>query len=143
MSISATTLAAAVTAGTLALSAAAPLHAVTRPHQPVQGWAAMAGVDTATLLRQIRHLPVSDLAIEDQPYCAADAEITRTLSHDFDESRVQTSARKGAELWGSDLMGTWTMVAPRGDGTSCIIASGIGFDQARDPDVYYASAGLG
>lgn len=39
-------------------------------------------------------------------------------------------------------MGTWTLVAPRADETSCIIASGIGFDAERDVETYYRTAGL-
>ena len=37
---------------------------------------------------------------------------------------------------------TWTLVVPRKDDTSCIIASGIGYDTARNEDVYYQTAGL-
>lgn len=142
MSINAKTLAAALAAGTFILGGAAPALAASRADQPVQSWSAMDGTDARTLLRQAQDLPVSDMAVEDQPYCAADAEIHFTLEHDFDETRVETDAQAGTELWGSDSMGTWTMVAPREDGTSCIIASGIGFDEARDTRLYYASAGL-
>lgn len=132
----------------MALMVAGPLPTLAVPapsqahQQPVSGWSAMADTDTATLLRQVRNLPLADLAGPDQPYCAAQAEISFTLAHDFDESRIEVDPHAGTVLWGSDSLGTWTMVAPRGDGTSCIIASGIGFDPDRDPARYFASVGL-
>ena len=39
-------------------------------------------------------------------------------------------------------MGTWTLVATRPDDTSCIIASGIGYDDRKAAEVYYTTAGL-
>lgn len=131
-------------AGSAALLLALPTLALAsnRADQPVESWSAMAGVEVATLLDQVDDLPLSELAIDDQPYCAADDEIAYTLSHDFAEIPVLTAGLGGTELWASDLMGTWTLVAPRADDTSCIIASGIGFDEDRDANVYYSSAGL-
>ncbi|GHG13434.1 MULTISPECIES: hypothetical protein [Paracoccus] len=129
-------------AGSVAALMAMPAISATRPDQPVQAWPAMAGVDTATLLEQAQDLPTSDMAVGDQPYCAADAEIQQTLRHDFNETPVPGDGHAATELWASDQMGTWTLVAPRRDDTSCIIASGIGYDQARDVDVYYQTAGL-
>ncbi|SEO29101.1 hypothetical protein SAMN04489859_106015 [Paracoccus alcaliphilus] len=143
MSINAKTLAATCVAAFTALAAASPALAVSRADQPVQSWSAMAGIPAATLLAEADQWPVSDMAMDDQPYCASDAEISQTLAHDFDETRIERDGANGTELWGSDLMGTWTVVAARNDGTSCIIASGIGFDDARDTDAYYVSAGLG
>jgi hypothetical protein len=122
----------------MALSSLTSAHA----DQPVQSWSAMAGVEVAALLDQVDDLPLSEAAIDDQPYCAEDFEIVHTLNHDFAEELVLTSGLGGTELWASDLMGTWTLVAPRGDDTSCIIASGIGYDNDHDAVVYYSSAGL-
>ncbi|GGF62248.1 hypothetical protein GCM10011402_12840 [Paracoccus acridae] len=129
-------------AGSVAALVALPAASATRPDQPVQAWPAMAGVDTATLLEQAQDLPVSDMAVGDQPYCAADAEIHQTLQQDFNETPVPGDGHAATELWASDQMGTWTLVVPRKDDTSCIIASGIGYDTARDVDVYYQTAGL-
>ncbi|MFN3274767.1 MAG: hypothetical protein ACK41U_08850 [Paracoccus sp. (in: a-proteobacteria)] len=129
-------------AGSAALLLALPAMASNHTEQPVQSWSAMEGIEVATLLDQIDTLPVSDLAVDDQPYCASDAEIAQTLRHDFAEAPVLTAGLGGAELWASDVMGTWTLVAPRADETSCIIASGIGFEEELDANVYYSSAGL-
>ena len=129
-------------AGSVAALLAMPAASATRPDQPVQAWPAMAGVDTATLLEQAQDLPVSDMAVGDQPYCAADAEIHQTLQQDVNETLVPGDGHAATELWASDQMGTWTLVVPRRDDTSCIIASGIGYDTARDVDVYYRTAGL-
>jgi hypothetical protein len=129
-------------AGSVSLLMAMPAVSATRPDQPVQAWPAMAGVDTATLLDQVQDLPTSDMAVGDQPYCAEDAEIHYSLKHDFNEAPVPGDGHAATELWASQQMGTWTLVAPRKDDTSCIIASGIGYDTARDVDVYYQTAGL-
>lgn len=127
--------------GVLALMAM-PAAAATRPDQPVQSWSAMAGVDVATLLDRAQDLPISDMAVGDQPFCAPDAEIRQTLRQDFDEAPVPGDGHSATELWASQQMGTWTLVAPRPDATSCIIASGIGYDRSRDVDAYYRAAGL-
>ncbi len=129
-------------AGSVALLMAMPAYSAIRSDQPVQGWSAMAGVDTATLLDQAQDMPTSDLAVNDQPYCADNSEIHQTLQEEFNENRVDTTSHQGTELWGSQQMGTWTLVAPRGDQTSCIIASGIGYDTQRDVEVYYKVSGL-
>ena len=127
-----------------ALVAAAPAHAVTRPDAPVQGWSAMAGLPVPDLLRQAQELPTSDMAVGDQPYCAADAEIEHTLDHDFSEALVDAGGHQGmgTELWGSDQLGTWTLVAARTDGISCIIASGTGYSAQAEAETYYTVAGL-
>ncbi|WP_347138196.1 hypothetical protein [Paracoccus sp. SSK6] len=129
-------------AGSVVALMAMPAVSATRPDQPVQAWSAMAGVETATLLEQTQDLPTSNMAVGDQPYCADDAEIHQTLKHDFNEAPVPGDGHAATELWASQQMGTWTLVAPRKDDTSCIIASGIGYDTARDVDVYYQTAGL-
>ncbi|MDM7459743.1 MAG: hypothetical protein P3W94_010450, partial [Paracoccus sp. (in: a-proteobacteria)] len=65
-----------------------------------------------------------------------------TLRHDFAEEVVLTAGAEGTEIWASELLGTWTVVAPRLDDTSCIVASGIGFSPRKDAEVYYSSLGL-
>lgn len=142
MSIMASRIAGLVAASSVVLLTAMPASALTRADQPVQAWPAMADSDAATLLKEVQDMPLSDMALGDQPYCAADAEIRQTLEHDFAEARVDGNRHPGAELWGSASMGTWTLVAPRADDTSCIIASGIGYKPGRAIEVYYKTAGL-
>jgi hypothetical protein len=129
-------------AGSVVLPTALPGLSAIRSDQPIQGWPAMEGADIATLLNQAQSLPTSDMAVGDQPYCAVNDEISSTLKHDFNEAPVDVSRRDGTELWGSDQMGTWTLVATRPDDTSCIIASGIGYDDRKAAEVYYTTAGL-
>ena len=49
----------------------------------------------------------------------------------------------GTQLWGSDVMGTWTVVLSRPDDTQCVIASGIGYAAGENPATYLAKVGLG
>lgn len=129
-------------AGSVALLSAMPALAASPSDPTVQVWSAMRGTEPAALLAAINSLPVSELAIDDQPYCAADGEIAATLEQDFSEHPVDLDNASGTELWGSDLMGTWTLVAPREDDTSCIIASGIGFTTDKTAEAFYTVAGL-
>lgn len=71
----------------------------------------------------------------DDPYCDTAAKVEATLQHDFEESREQTwsiGAGLSADLWTSDLMGTWTLVHRKDDGTSCIASSGFGWAAGMD-----------
>ncbi len=128
-------------AGAVALLSVTPALSA-RPTEPVQGWSAMQGIEPAALLVDIQTMPVSELAIDDQPYCASDAEIAATLKQDFAEHPVDMTGAQGTQLWGSDQLGTWTLVAPRDGTTSCIIASGIGFSDDRSTQAYFTVAGL-
>lgn len=129
-------------AGSVALLSAMPALSASPSDPTVQVWSAMQGTEPAALLASVDSLPVSELAIDDQPYCAADHEIAATLEQDFSEHPVDLDGDSGTELWGSDLMGTWTLVAPREDDTSCIIASGIGFTTDKTAEAFYTVAGL-
>ena len=129
-------------AGSVVLLGAMPAFSASRSDQPLQVWSAMQGIAPAALLEDVHALPLSEMAIDDQPYCAADQEIAETLTTDFNEVPVDHSDDSGTELWGSDQLGTWTLVAPRADDTSCIIASGIGFTADRQTEAYYTVAGL-
>ena len=128
-------------AGVVALLSVTPALSAS-PNQPVQGWSAMQGIEPAALLEDIQTMPVSEMAVDDQPYCADDAEIAATLEQDFAEHPVDMTGVQGTQLWGSDQLGTWTLVAPRADQTSCIIASGIGYEGGTDVKLYYTTAGL-
>lgn len=107
----------------------------------LRGWSAIAGTDTRAVIEMARTLPLSQQATDDQPWCAQSAEVARTLADDFGERKIATGA-KGTVLWGSALMGTWTMVLERADATSCVVASGIGYSEDASPRVFFTSAGL-
>ena len=79
-------------------------------------------------------LQVGDLA-------RVDAKGLAGLDAEFGETLV-LAKRDGLRLWGSDEMGTWTMVFERHDGSSCIVASGIGYQDGTDPSVIFRTAGL-
>lgn len=106
-----------------------------------RGWSAVAGMDPREVREMARTLPLSDNAVGDQPWCDRKAEVESTLSHDFGEERV-AAGHEGTALWGSALMGTWTVVLERPDATSCVIASGIGFSDGTNPGVFFTKAGL-
>ncbi|WP_418024400.1 hypothetical protein ACNKFW_10865 [Paracoccus sp. TD-10] len=106
-----------------------------------RGWSAIAGMDPRAVREVARTLPLSEVAVEDQPWCARKAELEQTLRQDFGEARIATGT-DGVTLWGSDLMGTWTVVFERPDATSCVIASGIGFSDATSPQVFFVKAGF-
>ncbi|MTH80243.1 hypothetical protein [Paracoccus aestuariivivens] len=124
----------------------APLQAATVSRQDnaasPRGWSSIAGKDPRDVREMARTLPLSDQTTKDQPWCGRDSEIETALQHDFGEAKVATNTKDTA-LWGSDQMGTWTMVLQRPDDTSCIIASGIGFNQQTSPASYFVTAGLG
>lgn len=111
---------------------------------PVRGWSAIADVPADEMQRVAQSLPLSEMAVSDQPYCASDAEIAATLTHDFEEALIHRTTHGGldTQLWGSGQMGTWTLVTARGDGTSCIFASGIGFNEGEIAERFYNVAGL-
>ncbi|MDF3852754.1 hypothetical protein ACDP63_13175 [Paracoccus sp. P2] len=106
-----------------------------------RGWSAIAGMDPRAVREVARTLPLSEVAVEDQPWCDRKAELEQTLRQDFGEARIATGT-DGVTLWGSDLMGTWTVVFERPDATSCVIASGIGFSDATSPQVFFVKAGF-
>ncbi|MEF9601177.1 hypothetical protein O4J55_02145 [Paracoccus sp. PXZ] len=106
-----------------------------------RGWSAIAGMDPRAVREVARTLPLSENAVDDQPWCDRKAELERTLRHDFGESKV-ASGGEGTTLWGSQVMGTWTVVFERPDATSCVIASGIGFSDGTNPEVFFVKAGL-
>ncbi|WP_017999280.1 hypothetical protein [Paracoccus sp. N5] len=106
-----------------------------------RGWSAVAGMDPRAVREMARTLPLSDTVVADQPWCDRKAEVEATLSHDFGEEKV-AAGHEGSTLWGSALMGTWTVVLERPDATSCVIASGIGFSDGANPGVFFTKAGL-
>ncbi|AGT11297.1 hypothetical protein [Paracoccus aminophilus] len=106
-----------------------------------RGWSAIAGLDTRQVMEIARTLPLSRDAKVDQPYCDHAPALARTLKQEFDEKLV-AQGTDGTTLWGSNVMGTWTLVLNRSDRTSCVVASGIGYSEHSSPELYYHQAGL-
>ena len=134
-------LAATVLIAALAAPAGATITSRDENGANPRGWSAVQGMDPRAVRDMARDLPTSDQAAVDQPWCAPDAEIETSLRHDFEEERVASNGQDTA-LWGSALMGTWTVVLERPDATSCVIASGIGFRDGTSPDAYFTRVGL-
>ncbi|MDO5621628.1 MAG: hypothetical protein Q4G24_09185 [Paracoccus sp. (in: a-proteobacteria)] len=103
-----------------------------------RGWSAVSGVDTRSVMESVRD---QTAVAADQPYCDVTKAVEDTLRHDFTESFVSAGA-DDTQLWGSEQMGTWTLVMNRGDGTACIVASGVGYQTETSPQRYFALAGL-
>lgn len=106
-----------------------------------RGWSAVAGMDPREVREMARTLPLSQNAVGDQPWCDHKAQLESTLSHDFGEEKV-AAGHEGTVLWGSALMGTWTVVYERPDATSCVIASGVGFSDGANPGLFLTKVGL-
>lgn len=109
---------------------------------PVKGWTAVAGLSGPAVIELARSLPVAADAERDQPWCDRAAAVGSALKTEFEENLV-TRRADGTQLWGSDLMGTWTVVLTRPDTTQCVIASGIGYRDGTDPATFYSKVGLG
>lgn len=78
-----------------------------------------------------------------ETYCDARDVVADTLRHDFAETpRLVAVTADGMtmELWGSEVMGTWTVVHHGGDGISCIVTSGQGWTSATDAAVVMDAA---
>ena len=63
----------------------------------------------------------------DEPYCDLRVTVTETLANDFHETRVTVPEERDGilvELWASERLGTWTMLATRADGISCVVETG-------------------
>ncbi|WP_134724799.1 hypothetical protein [Paracoccus luteus] len=128
----------------VALPVSAAQSSIERPAaqaQPVKGWSAVAGLSGAEVLDMARTLPRTADAAGDQPWCDSAAAVQQSLDAEFDE-RMVTRRGDGTQLWGSDVMGTWTVVLARADQTNCIIASGIGYQDGANPGTFYAQVGL-
>ena len=110
-------------------------------HAAVKGWTAVAGMSGAAVLELARTLPVPTEADGDQPWCDQAPVVRSALKAEFEE-RLVTRRADGTQLWGSDMMGTWTVILDRADNTQCVIASGIGYQDGADPGAFYAKVGL-
>lgn len=112
-----------------------------QPEAAVKGWTAVAGMEGPAVLQMALTQRVDPMAQGDQPWCDSAAAVGDALSTEFDEAPV-TRRADGTQLWGSDTMGTWTVVLSRPDGLQCVIASGIGYQDGANPLAYYAKVGL-
>ncbi|MBB1498530.1 hypothetical protein [Paracoccus sp. MC1862] len=108
---------------------------------PVRGWTAVAGLSGPEVVELARSLPVEAEASGNLPWCDAAPVISGALKAEFEENLIARRA-DGTQLWGSDLMGTWTVLLERADNTNCVIASGIGYQDGVDPGAFYAKVGL-
>ena len=134
----------AALAAATALSVTAAQSAVeTAPDNAgaVKGWTAVAGLSGPAVVKLARTLPLSTEAGGDQPWCDHSAAVRNSLQSEFDENIVARRA-DGTQLWGSDMMGTWTVVLDRADDTQCVVASGIGYSDGSDPATFLSKVGL-
>lgn len=129
-------------AGSVALLTALPAIPATQSDPTADARPARSGMAATEGLDLAGDPPATDMVVGDRPYCADNKEIHGVLKADFNETPVDRQTHEGAHLWGSRQLGTWTLVAPRDDATSCIIASGIGYSSGRDVEDYYETAGL-
>ena len=77
--------------------------------------------------------------------CEATAQMATILTIDFSEQPVEKRVMADGldvELWGSDQMGTWTVVHNGNDGISCVVSSGTGWTAQTPPDQIFADAPL-
>ncbi|WP_299362335.1 hypothetical protein [uncultured Paracoccus sp.] len=110
-------------------------------NQPlVKAWSAVSGMSAQQVVDLATTLPAG---VDDAgtPWCDATAEVTGTLQGEFGETLVAHN-NDGLHLWGSEQMGTWTMVLARPDRTSCVVASGIGYTGDASPVAIFSTAGL-
>lgn len=67
----------------------------------------------------------------DQAFCGSTWDVTDSLAHDFAETAQETwvhGADLVLQLWASDTMGTWTLLHVGQDGFSCVVSSGMGWN---------------
>lgn len=137
-------LAALATAALIAVPAQSSIESRQQLEDQPRAWSSVAGMDTSAVMASAGSFATGEVAGADAPYCDVDNAVAQTLTHDFGESLVDDTKVGSAntQLWASPLMGTWTLVMARPDKTSCIVASGIGYSDDTNPDVFYAQAGI-
>lgn len=70
-----------------------------------------------------------------ETYCDLHTVVAQTLQDDFaEEPRLAALTGTGLrmEFWVSDLLGTWTLVHRGRDGISCIVTSGMDWQEGAD-----------
>ncbi|WP_230383131.1 hypothetical protein [Paracoccus shanxieyensis] len=136
-----TKIAAAGLATMIALPASAAITTREDNMAQPQGWSAVAGMDPREVREMARSLPPTTDVSPDKPWCDHRAQVEQSLTNEFGEARIGSNGGDTA-LWGSEQMGTWTVVLERADATSCIIASGTGFTTGANPSAYLTRVGL-
>ncbi len=72
----------------------------------------------------------------DQPFCDQSEKVGATLAHDFAEDRKDTWTEGKdmvLQLWGSEIMGTWTLLHVGQDDIACVVSSGTGWSGDSTP----------
>lgn len=95
------------------------------PSEAVQRDTASPSLDNLAVLDLVT--AYGDDQAYDEPYCDVRVTVTEKLTNDFEEQRVAAPQERDGvfvELWASDRLGTWTMLATRTDGISCVIETG-------------------
>ncbi|MFD1881809.1 hypothetical protein [Paracoccus pacificus] len=118
-------------------------QAMSRPD--IRAYSAIADVPVA----QVIGMAAGEIPLPEdptmQPYCETYSALGASLDHDFGEELIQmqtVNAGGQAELWGSDVMGTWTIVYARPDDTACVVASGTGYRSGIDSGAFLDAAGI-
>ncbi|GGH55573.1 hypothetical protein GVY41_10445 [Frigidibacter albus] len=116
-----------VAAATLAMTAPAESfsYRLAPPSEAVQRSAEAPSLDNLAVLDLVT--AYGDDQAYDEPYCDVRVTVTEKLSNDFEENRVSAPQERDGvfvELWASDRLGTWTMLATRTDGIACVIETG-------------------
>jgi len=116
-----------VAAATLAMTAPAESfsYRLAPPSEAVQRSAEAPSLENLALLELVT--AYGDDQAFDEPYCDVRVTVTEKLANDFEETRVIAPQERDGifvELWASDRLGTWTMLATRADGIACVIETG-------------------
>ncbi len=116
-----------VAAATLAMTAPAESfsYRLTPPSDAMRSSSEVPSLDNLTLLDLVT--AYGDDQAFDEPYCDVRVTVTEKLANDFEEIRVSAPQERDGifvELWASDRLGTWTMLATRTDGIACVIETG-------------------
>lgn len=116
-----------VAAATLAMTAPAESfsYRLTPPSDAMRSSSEVPSLDNLALLDLVT--AYGDDQAFDEPYCDVRVTVTEKLANGFEETRVSAPQERDGifvELWASDRLGTWTMLATRTDGIACVIETG-------------------
>ncbi|PZO67671.1 MAG: hypothetical protein DI498_01385 [Paracoccus denitrificans] len=100
-----------------------------------RAYSAIEGMSVRDVMAVARTLPTTTIDPA-QPWCDLTGAIDESLRIEFGEQRI--ASQGGLVLYGSDEAGTFTLVMPRADKTSCVVGSGTGYRDASNPDRIYS-----
>lgn len=100
-----------------------------------RAYSAIEGMSVRDVMAVARTLPATTVD-PDQPWCDLSGAVDESLRAEFGEQRVAN--QDGLILYGSDEAGTFTLVMPRTDKTSCVVGSGTGYRDASNPSSIYS-----